>query len=153
MDDIQVAGAVIVTLKELLKERDDKIDELFTVNTRLQKTNQDHINTINSLESDMEGVRATATGRANVIQSMEDRMDAQWQVILELKKDLAASQELVSEKVSQLNLLTMRLSAMEATRMNTALREDDTYILGCGGSACMMETCDMCREAFGNTDD
>jgi hypothetical protein len=37
--------------------------------------------------------------------------------------------------------------------LNTALHEDYTEIMGCGGNACIMETCAMCREAFGTTDD
>lgn len=98
-DAIHVANAIIDTLKGLLKERDDMIDELTRINTRLQTNNQDHINTI--------------TGMEDVIQNMEDSLNEQGQLLLAEKQKNRTLTDDAAIRTSQLEMLTVRLSTME----------------------------------------
>ena len=98
-DAIHVANAIIDTLKGLLKERDEMIDELTRTNTRLQTNNQDHLNTI--------------TGMEDVIQNMEDRLNEQGQLLLAEKQKNHTLNDDAAIRASQLEMLTVRLSTME----------------------------------------
>jgi hypothetical protein len=136
-DVSHVSKAIIDTLQELLKKRDDLIDELSMVNNRLQETNKDHINTITRLELELEDSRATAIGRAGVIEILEERLedqarklalaqeaaasrsaylDEQWKIVLAEKEKLALAQEAATSREAHLDLMSMRLSA-KAARM------------------------------------
>lgn len=136
-DVSHVSKAIIDTLQALLRERDDLIDELSRVNKRLQETNQDHIHTITRLEMELEDSRATAIGRADVIQILEDRLeeqtkkaqeeatskaaslDKQWHKLIIEKEKLALDQEAVASRTAQLDLMSIRLSS-KAARMGLA---------------------------------
>jgi DNA repair exonuclease SbcCD ATPase subunit len=129
-DVSHVSKAIIDTLQELLKKRDDLIDELSRVNKRLQETNQDHINTITRLELDLEDSRTTAIGRTDVIEILEEKLrvaqegavsraaqlDEQWQNIIVEQEKLKLAQEAVASRIAHLDLVSMRLSA-KAARM------------------------------------
>jgi Mg2+ and Co2+ transporter CorA len=132
-----VSKAIIDTLQTLLKERDDLIDELSKAHTRMQETNQDHIHTITRLEMELEDSRATAIGRADVIQILEERLeeqtkkaqedtskaatlDKQWHAFILEKEKLVSDQEAVASRTAQLDLMSMRLSA-KAARMGLTI--------------------------------
>jgi SMC interacting uncharacterized protein involved in chromosome segregation len=129
-DVSHVSKAIIDTLQTLLKERDDLIDELSKAHTRMQETNQDHIHTITRLEMELEDSRATAIGRADVIQILEERLEEQTKKAQEetskaatLDKQwekLVSDQEAVASRTAQLDLMSMRLSA-KAARMGLTI--------------------------------
>jgi len=129
-DVSHVSKAIIDTLQTLLKERDDLIDELSKAHTRMQETNQDHIHTITRLEMELEDSRATAIGRADVIQILEERLEEQTKKVQEetsraatLDKQwekLVSDQEAVASRTAQLDLMSMRLSA-KAARMGLTI--------------------------------